>query len=163
VARSATAQVATEDKTAEALRLRRAGASFRAVGDALGVSHTQAQRLVEHGLARIATPDAIELRAAELALLDELQQALRPRWANGDPAAISAAVRLSESRRKLLGIDADTSLRIDVTTQSVTITRDEQFAELTARLAVAEALAEIDAETVAAAQPAIETMTAANA
>jgi hypothetical protein len=149
MARNAAAQIATEDRVAAALRLRRSGASFRSIGDALAVSHVHARRLVEAAFARVATPNAGELRAVELSQLDDLDRALRPRCANGDPAAVSAAVRVSESRRRLLGLDAASPLQVNVTTQSSTITRDTQYAEMSTKLAVAEALAEIDAETVA--------------
>jgi len=47
-----------------------------------------------------------ELVAVEMARLERLNQALWPRAMQGDLQAIATGVRLSESRRKLSGLDA---------------------------------------------------------
>ncbi len=93
----------------QALDLRKAGASYRAIGAQLAISEAQAHRDVKAALARLAELElesAGELRALELARLDTALLSLAPKMQYGDPQVVNAWVRVSESRRKLLGLDA---------------------------------------------------------
>jgi hypothetical protein len=124
------------DRRVQALRLRIAGASYRVIGEQLGVSGKTAWEDVHQALAELAALEqasAEELRALELARLDDLTlaatQILRishPLVSGGKVlsgftesgkvigltddgpklAAIDRLLRISESRRKLLGLDA---------------------------------------------------------
>lgn len=145
-------QMRTEDRLAECLRLRRQGLSYRAIGQQIGVSYTQAQRLVDAGLRRISEPDAVELRASELAHLDELSSYIRPGCVDGDPAAVGVAVRISERRSRLLGLDSPTPIALTVAPAPSTSSRDVEFASMAADLAVAQALRAVDAEIVTTAE-----------
>ena len=105
------------ERRARALDLRKAGATYRAIA-AHGREHgwappaygeAMAFRDVRHELDRLASEcaeSAGAVRELELARLDRLQMALDKRVRDGDPQAINTAIRLSESRRKLLGVDA---------------------------------------------------------
>jgi hypothetical protein len=93
----------------KAARLRAGGMSFRDIGEALGVSHTQARADYRAGLK--ALHGRLGKRVEELTLLElerlELPVAgLKPAVEAGDPQAVDAWRKLSESRRKLLGLDA---------------------------------------------------------
>ena len=97
--------------SAKAFDLRIAGEPLRAIGAKLGVSHTSIANYLNAELAALA-----ELRAEnagafvelELARLDDALMRLTasPAYEDGEPKAINAMIRLSESRRKLLGLDA---------------------------------------------------------
>ena len=111
--------------SAKAFDLRIVGKPLRAIGAELGISHTSAANYINAGLAALA-----ELRAEnagayvdlELARLDDALTRLTasPAYENGEPKAINAMIRLSESRRKLLGLDAPA--RTDVTSNGPRIT-----------------------------------------
>jgi hypothetical protein len=147
---TAAVQCRTQDRTVEVLRLRRLGLSYRAIGREIGVSHTTCERLTERAFRDIREPDAVALRASELAHLNELSENLRPRCQEGDPAAVGVAVRLSERRCKLMGLDSSTPITLTLDTSDGQATRDEAYAQMSAELAVAQALAAVDSATLAA-------------
>jgi hypothetical protein len=129
-------RIAAAERRVRALDYRKAGQSYRAIGDVLGVSMKTAHQDVHQALAELAALElssAGELRALELARLDDLAiaaarilQASHPLVSGGKVlsgftndgtaigltddgpklAAIDRLVRISESRRKLLGLDA---------------------------------------------------------
>lgn len=95
------------------MELRKRGASYRRIAAELGVSHTQARDDVFEALADLAahTRDkAAEYRALELERLELPMEALAPDVERGDKDAIDRWVKLSESRRRLLGLDAPTKV-----------------------------------------------------
>jgi hypothetical protein len=124
------------ERRVRAFELRKSGVSYRRIGDALGVSEAQAHRDVHGVLAELAAQEqasAEEYRALELERLDGLVvEATRilykthPLVSGGKVlsgftsdgkaigltddgpklAAIDRLLRISESRRKLLGLDA---------------------------------------------------------
>jgi hypothetical protein len=124
------------DRRQQALDLRKQGKSYRAIGDELSISEAQAHRDVKAALARLAELElasAEELRALELARLDTLAveawrilmsthpyisggKVLSGFTTEGKPIgltddgpklqAVDRLLRISESRRKLLGLDA---------------------------------------------------------
>lgn len=96
-----------------ALEYRKMGMSYRAIGAKLGVSSTQAYKDVQYILKQVraaATETAEELRQIEVERLDAALMALAPRVAKGELGAIDRWVRISESRRVLLGIDMPTKI-----------------------------------------------------
>jgi len=134
------------ERRQQALELRKAGASYRAIGAQLNISektaHQDVQRALDY-LADLELASAAELRTMELLRLDKLTleasrilAATHPlisggkvlsRYTNDGKAigltddgpklqAIDRLLRISESRRKLLGLDAqpDTLILGDV-------------------------------------------------
>src|SRR5207247_2622066 len=96
--------------------LRRAGVSYRGIGRELGISEAQAHRDVKAVMARLAELEknsAEEYRTMELARLDLAAAALARRLGQGDPHVVNAWVRVSESRRKLLGLDAPQAIQVE--------------------------------------------------
>lgn len=96
------------ERRVKAFELRKAGASYRQIGRKLGVSGKTAHEDVHAVLAELAAQSlesAAEYRALELERLDMAQLALYQHLDSGDPQIVAAWVRVSESRRRLLGLD----------------------------------------------------------
>jgi len=97
------------EKRLKALELRKCGATFSEIGKALGVSTQRAHKIVMEelerlGLQRIGTAD--ELRRLELERLEMASIPVVSKVKKGDMRAALVWIKLSESRRKLLGLDA---------------------------------------------------------
>jgi DNA-binding CsgD family transcriptional regulator len=129
-----TRSVETAEQDAEAARLRGRGLSYRQIGAQLNIDPSTAYRAVKRALAEIVAEPAADAVAFELERLDTLYaRALevmerhhvavsngRVVALDGEPlqddgpvlAAITALVRISESRRKLLGLDSPTKTAI---------------------------------------------------
>lgn len=102
-------RIAAAERRQQALELRKAGASYRKIADTLAVSLSQAHDDVQQALIQLAELEcasAGELRAMELARLDVAMLAIARQVQQGNLKAVGAWVRISESRRKLLGLDA---------------------------------------------------------
>lgn len=102
-----------EARALQALDLRLAGASYRAIGETLHISHTQAQRDVSMMLHELASEPANKVREAELGRLDRLLLAHWPKAILGDHKATGTVLSIMDRRAKLLGLDAPQ--RIDIT------------------------------------------------
>jgi hypothetical protein len=115
-----THEVTEQDRILErekkALELKKLGYSYRKIGDALDMSHTQARHDIENALAYIkddVAVDAKALRDLEVARLDDWLLRLESKLRTGDDRAINTGLRIMERRSKLLGLDAP--VRSDVT------------------------------------------------
>jgi hypothetical protein len=101
------------ERRLKAFELRKAGASYRQIGRKLSVSGKTAHEDVQRVLAELAE-QRLESAAAYVALecerLDMAALALFQHLESGDPQVINAWVKVSESRRKLLGLDAPTKI-----------------------------------------------------
>lgn len=123
------------DRRAKALELRKLGKSYRAIGAALGCDVAQAYRDVSASLAEIRTQcneTATELRDLELERLNRLEETLNDLLSSKlvevarvddesdrvpppeAPQLIASLLRVAESRRKLLGLDAPTKALVQV-------------------------------------------------
>jgi hypothetical protein len=97
------------ERRAQALALRRGGATYRQIGRQLGVSVEVAYADVQaelHALRTLTAEDAEAVRDLELRRLDDYVLALSARAKQGDVAAISTLLRVQERRAKYLGLDA---------------------------------------------------------
>jgi hypothetical protein len=97
------------ERRAAAIRLRRAGAGYREIARQLGVSPMQAHRDVGFALRQVNArmlAEADTYRALELERLDGLLMYSWRAAQDGSVHAILAALRVCESRRRLLGLDA---------------------------------------------------------
>lgn len=103
----------------QALELRKAGVSYRAIGDRLGVSEAQAHRDVKaamQALQKVQDTVAEDVRTMELARLDDMYFSIATQIRNGNHGAIDRGLRIMERRAKLLGLDAATrNITIDIT------------------------------------------------
>lgn len=99
-------RLAIRERQKTALELRLAGKTYREIAAALGYKSPHgAYDAVTGALAEVTREPAEELRKMELARLDALHAALWPAAIQGDPVSVAGALRVSESRRKLLGLD----------------------------------------------------------
>lgn len=117
---------------ADAARLRSLGMSYREIAATQKIDVATAYRRVQHALAAVPVESVSELRRVELDRLDELQKRLfkvassdHPMVSHGrvipnvidltpNLQAMAQLLRLSESRRKLLGLDAPTRVHVRV-------------------------------------------------
>ena len=101
-----------------ALELRKAGGSYREIARQLGVDVHTAHADVAAELAALrekTVEQAAELRDLELQRFDEMTAGLWPLVKKGSPPAVSAAVRVSERRSRLLGLDEPTVTKSEIT------------------------------------------------
>lgn len=93
----------------DAMRLRKAGHSYRAIAARLRVDVATAWDDVQAELTALrglTVKVAEDVRAIELQRLDDATLGLGPKIKKGDPKAVMAMVRVSDRRAKLLGLDA---------------------------------------------------------
>jgi hypothetical protein len=107
--RASPARVRRAEKQAQALDLRAAGASFRQIAGALGISVSNAHSLVGDALDSIVRPSAERLLKLELHRLDQALMAVWQAVRQGDVAAVHAFLRISEHRMRLCGVLQPTS------------------------------------------------------
>jgi len=105
-AKTSTRMVEAKHRQQQALALRRAGATFADIADALGYANPScAYKAVTTALAELPVADADALRQLEADRLDEMQVQVYRRALNGDPAAIDQVLRIMHRRARLLGLD----------------------------------------------------------
>lgn len=97
------------ERRADALSLRRAGASYRMIAKRTGVSVETAYSDVQAELMALRTvteTDAAVVRDIELRRLDDYTLALTDKARRGDVPAILTLLRVQDRRAKYLGLDA---------------------------------------------------------
>jgi hypothetical protein len=107
------------DQDEEILRLRCAGLSLRAIATRVGLSHQGVADRITAAIAELVTPAAEEWRSLETARLNDLTRLAYGVLAAADTGdlklkAIDRLTKLSESRRKLWGLDATEPLRVSL-------------------------------------------------
>lgn len=100
-------KVTAAQKRAQAVELRKAGATFDEIATALGYSNKgTAYRAVEQALKEAVREPALQLIELEVQRLDLMLRALWPAVARGQLGAVDRALRVAERRARLLGLDA---------------------------------------------------------
>jgi hypothetical protein len=92
----------------EALGLREAGLTYRAIGEKMGISEERAWELVTEEFDRLnaeRTEKAEAVIRLELERLDKIHQTLWARCQEGDLKAIATLLKTMERRAALLGLD----------------------------------------------------------
>ena len=112
--RSTSRAIVTAERRQKVAMLRKAGATQQAIADALGVSKATVCRDLEHLLEQLTIGPAQELVAWELAMINDAQKAIWQKVQQGHLGAGENFRKLSESRRKLLGLDAPTKVDLGV-------------------------------------------------
>lgn len=103
------------ERDAEAARLRSTGLGLRQIADTLGYeSESGASKAISRALAAVPAEAVNELRLLESARLDQLLAALQPGVGDGNVQAIAEARKISESRRRLFGLDGPVSIDLNV-------------------------------------------------
>lgn len=115
---SPTAQrrIEAKERAKKALELRKKGMRYEAIAQTLGYSSRgDAHKAVMKELnllAKECLEEAAQVRDLELQRLDELYLAAWKAITGGSESAIDRALRVSESRRKMMGLDA--AQKVDV-------------------------------------------------
>lgn len=107
------AQLAERDELIWQLRLQ--GLSLRQIGAKVGLSHPSVHDILQTGYQERIYPKVDEQRALELERLDTWLCKLQPGIDQGDDKAIATALRISERRARLVGMDAPTRVHAEVT------------------------------------------------
>ncbi len=94
-----------QDRINQAYELRLRGRTYREIGSAMGVSHVTARKWVTEHLEAVTLPLVDEVRKQEVDRLTRYLDRLDIRVDEGDDKAIGLAIKISESLRKLLGVD----------------------------------------------------------
>jgi hypothetical protein len=103
------------ERRVRAFGLRKAGASYRQIAQQLNVGVNTAWADVNAELMELraqTTADAEAVREMELQRCDEMILGLWPGVRRGDPKSVMAAVRVSDRRARLLGLDAPSKSEI---------------------------------------------------
>jgi IS30 family transposase len=106
-----------EERRIKALELRKTGLTFEEIGRILGVSDSQVYRDIQTYFKKTAKEPTEELRRLELERFDRYLTKLEPKIERGDTRAIEMALKISERRARLLGLDAPIETNTTVTVQ----------------------------------------------
>lgn len=127
--------ILTAEQDAQAAQLRAKGKPYREIAEIVGISKGGAYKAVQRAIAAVPVEAVNELRAIECARLDaviarlwDIVDADHPYVSNGrrfddlsdaGPVihALTQIVRTSESKRRLLGLDAPTRQTLTVVTE----------------------------------------------
>lgn len=106
------------ERQRRALELKIAGATYREIAAALGYGDgSAAYKAVQAGKRLGFVEPAAELRQIESDRLDRLQRAVWTNAVKGDLPAVNAALKISDQRAKLLGLNApqrtDVTIKLD--------------------------------------------------
>lgn len=109
----------SQELTRQCLELRLAGANLEAIGRQVGLHKSNVSRRIKDALADIPATEADALRTIENERLDAMQVAIWGKVRKGDHGAIDRAIRISERRSRLNGLDAPQ--RVDLGARAVDI------------------------------------------
>ena len=99
-------QVARAGRAAAAIKLRTAGMSYDQIGENLGLTRQTAWRMATKALRQLPAENVETLRRVEGDRLEALWAAFYPKAISGDADAAGVLLRISNSRRRLFGLDA---------------------------------------------------------
>lgn len=116
---TAKAEAESQELTRRCLELRLAGGSLESIGRAVGLHKSNVSRRIKAALADIPAAEADALRTLENERLDAMQVSIWGKVRKGDHGAIDRAIRISERRSRLNGLDAPQ--RVDLGTKAVDI------------------------------------------
>lgn len=105
--------ITAQDRRLQAVQLRRNGATFDAIGKAIGISTARAHKIVTEELDRSAKQlnnETEQLRQLEVMRLERLLVSISTAITNGQLGAVDKAIKISERLSKLQGLDAPTKL-----------------------------------------------------
>jgi hypothetical protein len=103
-----------------ALELRLAGASYAQIGSALGLkTRSGAYRMVERVLVRLVQEPADQVRALELARLDDWLLRITPQIHAGNLEALDRGLKIMARRAALLGLDLPVKVDMKLTIEAV--------------------------------------------
>lgn len=96
----------SQEVTRKCLELRLAGGTLESIGNVVGIHKSNVSRRIKRALADIPKPEADELRTLENERLNAMQMAIWRQVKEGHLGAVDRAIRISERRSRLNGLDA---------------------------------------------------------
>ena len=108
-------------ETIEMLRMRQIGASYEAIARHFNLNRKTVWERVTKYLRDMPADEAETLRAMESRRYDEYERRLQPGIQDGDVKAIGVAIRLSERRCKLLGLDMPVQHEVQVDAETAAL------------------------------------------
>jgi hypothetical protein len=111
-ARSSATSIGRAERDRDWIELRRQGLLESEIASRYDVRQQTVSKAILKYVRNLPALAADDLRRLEAERLDALYAALVPAIAKGDPRSIEAAVRISERRAKLFGLDAPNTHRI---------------------------------------------------
>jgi hypothetical protein len=124
-------RVLAAERRKKAMAMRKRGATFATIADALGVSEPSAYRMVQKGLARLnelMMVDAEALRRETVEQLEALLAVHLPRALDGDVKSGNLAIRALSERAKITGVVKHSAV-VPTTNPFESMTPDELRAE----------------------------------
>lgn len=118
-AKTAALEAESAEVTRRCLELRLAGGTLEAIGRTVGIDKSNVSRRIRAAIAEIPKSEAGELRALENERLDVMLVSIWKQVRDGHLGAVDRAVRISERRARLNGIDAPQ--RVDLGSRTVDI------------------------------------------
>lgn len=112
-------EAASAEVTRQCLDLRLAGGSLESIGRTVGLHKSNVSRRIKAALADIPAAEADALRTLENERLDAMQVAIWGKVRKGELGAVDRAIKISERRARLNGLDAPQ--RLDLGTKAVDI------------------------------------------
>jgi len=120
------------EKARQAVALRIGGATYRKIGEMLGVSHTQAKHYVDKALKEHTNDSLEELRLVQFARLEHMLMLVWPMVNQRDMAAIHTARALMDDENKLMGVNAPAEVNVNMSGRTIIASgqKDEYIAAL---------------------------------
>ncbi len=104
--RASPKRIAAAERKAEALKLRKSGATYEEIAQKLGLSgRTSAFECVQRAIRDITKEPAKDVLELEVARLDAMLSGLWEKATDGDDKAVTSALRIMDRRAKYLGLD----------------------------------------------------------
>lgn len=107
--------IKTAERMAQVWEMRKTGASYTRIAKALGADRSTLRRQVRRHLDKLHAENmesANDVRALDLARLDDANTAIWAQVRQGNHGAIDRLIRIMERRARLLGLDAATKSEI---------------------------------------------------
>jgi len=138
------AAVAAEQEKAFALKS--AGATYRQIGEALGISTATAHRRVTAACTEHVVPELEHYRRITDEAYDRMIRVLAPAVAKGDVKAVDAARRVWADRRRMFGLDAPVVTEVNIAAR-IDVEVEETAAATSIALAAVFRVQNLDART----------------
>lgn len=113
------ADLDSQELTRKCLELRLAGGTLDSIGRVVGLDKSNVSRRIKRALASIPKSEAAELRKLEDERLDVMLTSIWRQVREGHLGAVDRALRVSERRARLHGLDAPQ--RVDLSSKPVDI------------------------------------------
>ena len=121
-------KITTAERREKALKYRKAGMTYKQIGEQLGISFQAAHKLVISALDEITkkiNEEADQLRTLEVERLNTLFLSMYNKAIKGDHGAVDRCLRIMERRARLLGLDAPTKQDVTSGGEKIVIRWDD--------------------------------------